>query len=160
MAWSENVRLSAYDGLGRVLSPERAYAGMPADARIAAAICDATISGRWGWAESVVLWALGEGQTIERTSSRTEAWFAARGWRDVDDFYDAARVTPQQRVALGLHMSGYVFREIAEIMEMNGKSPTWAAQMQVRRALEKLRRLIAEQEEQEDETVELTGTGE
>lgn len=142
--WTERTSLSAYDGGGRRMSPERAYAGMPADARLAAAICDSAISNQWGWAASVLMIIIGEREPS--TSTRTQKFFEKHKWRNIEDVYDAAQVSKNQRMAFNFHLAGFTHREIGKLMDLRGENPTHAAQMQVIRALDKLKRLIPNEE--------------
>jgi DNA-directed RNA polymerase specialized sigma24 family protein len=112
---------------------------MDEDSRLAAAIVDAVSWDDWRWAESVLSVLLGVPEP--RTSSRTAQFFEARGWRDVTDAYDAARVSAAQRQAFELHLSGHSNREIGGWM---GTSAL-AAKLQVFRAMEKLRRAVGDE---------------
>lgn len=144
--WTERTSLSAYDAGGRRLSPERAYAGMPADARLAAAICDAAINDRWDWVSSVLKIILGERPAS--TSTRTQRFLDEHGWRDIDDVYDAAHVTMAQRACFNLHLLNFTHREVAELMGLT----THAAQMQCIRSLDKLKRLMDHTTDDEEDS--------
>ena len=139
--WHERVSLSAHDATGARLAPERAYAGMPEDARIAAAICDAALANHWDWVASVVLVILGEKEPS--TSTRTQRYFERRGWKDIEDVYDAANVSKNQRVAFNLRLHNFTFREIGELMSIT----THTAQMQCIRTVDKLRQVMKEEEQ-------------
>lgn len=143
--WSEAVVLSAHGGGGQLLSPERAYFGMPEDAKLAAAIVDATIWNYWGWASTILLGILGEKQPT--TNSKTQDYFEERKWKTIEDAYDEANVTKNQRLVFDLYLAGFNFREIAEIMDLSGENPTMTAQMQIIRTKEKLRRICGVVEE-------------
>lgn len=134
--WPEDARLSPHTAVGGICSPETAYARLPDDAKLAAAIVDAVIWDDWGWAETVLMVLLGVPEP--RTSSRTAQFFAARGWRDVADVYDAAHVSRAQRQAFELHLAGHTNREIGGWMSTSAL----AAKLQVFRAVEKLRRVV------------------
>ena len=142
--WSERTSLSAYDGGGRRMSPERAYAGMPADAKLAAAICDSAISNQWGWLSSVLLVILGENKPA--TLSVAQIFFKERGWRDVEDAYDAANVTKNQRTAFNLHMAHFTAREIATLMDVKGKNPAHTVRVQILRTIDKLKRVMIDED--------------
>ncbi|MBU6427440.1 MAG: hypothetical protein KGR26_00370 [Cyanobacteria bacterium REEB65] len=116
---------------------------MPEDARLAAAMVDAVCWGDLDWATSVALCVLGE--RTPTTSTRTERFFEDHGWRDVEDVFDAARVTQAQRWAFDLAMAGHTRREIGQMMGIE----THAAEMQVIRCYEKLRRLLIPEVEEE-----------
>lgn len=139
MAWPPDTLTSAHTAGGQIHSPGRAYAHMPDDIRLAAAVVDAVIWDDPSWASSVLMSILGIDEPA--TSSRTQAFFEKRGWRDVADAYEAANVTKAQQRALELHLQGFTQREIGEVMETSGVF----AGLQVYRALEKLRRACSEE---------------
>ena len=144
LQWDESVVLSAHGGGGQLLSPEHAYFGMPEDFKIAAAVVDAAIWNYWGWVSTIISGILGEkGPT---TLTRTKKYFNLQGWKDIDDAYDAANVTANQRVAFNLRLLGFTYREVGEVMNLGGVNPTHQAQMQCLRTIEKLKRICADTE--------------
>lgn len=131
--WPEETKLSVYDGGGRPIPPDRAYRGMETSYAIAAAMVDSVIWDLPSWVADIVAWRSKEPPPI--VLSQTDAWLREHGWRDVEDVYDAAGVTEQQRIILGLRLLGNTDREIGRWV---GISPLMV-RVQGFRAMAKLR---------------------
>ena len=114
--------------------------GMPEDARLAAAVVDSALRDRWDWLQDILNVILGE--EIPKTSSWAEQILEEHGWRDVEDVYDAARVSKAQRWAWELYLMHHTNREIGIFLGVSAHDAT----LQVLRAKDKLTRVLLENE--------------